>query len=103
MCMRNGVGVTTRVWYARKTCGLRGNKRTLRCAIEHANNKETRYLVGIKCCRSRERRVVGGRIDSKCICTCRNHEVGEVVQTLMGVARSRQYHQSPQPGTHSTI
>ena len=31
------------------------------------------------------------------------HKVGEVVQTLMGVARSRQYHQSPQPDNHSTI
>jgi putative transposase len=31
------------------------------------------------------------------------HKVGEVAQTLMGVARSRQHHQSPQPEPHPTI
>jgi putative transposase len=31
------------------------------------------------------------------------HKVGEVAQTLMGVARSRQYHQSAQPNPRATI
>ena|SRR5438270_10367213 len=31
------------------------------------------------------------------------HKVGEVAQTLMGVARSRQHDQSPQPEPQSTI
>lgn len=31
------------------------------------------------------------------------HKVGEVAQTLMGVARSREYDQSPQPNAHPAI
>ena len=31
------------------------------------------------------------------------HKVGEVAQTLMGVARSRERHQSPQPEPHPAI
>ncbi len=31
------------------------------------------------------------------------HKVGEVTQTLMGVARSRQHDQSPQPEPEPTI
>jgi putative transposase len=31
------------------------------------------------------------------------HKVGEVAQTLLGVARSRQHDQSPEPNAHPTI
>src|ERR1700687_2563673 len=48
ICPRNRVGIAAGVRYAGKTCGLRGHKLALWRTIEHPNNEEARYHVGVE-------------------------------------------------------